>query len=92
MNGAPAFKTASEIAKANGAPYGILITTTPGFMTTSKLFAPYYSNIVCKIILNCWNMLKLSCLYTYRNRKIETSREMRYAEIKAMNIASCSWC
>ena len=63
MNGAPAFKTASEIAKVNGSPYGILITTTPAFMSTSKLFAPYYSNIVCKIILNCWNVLKLSCLY-----------------------------
>lgn len=36
MNGAPAFKTASAIAKQNGAPYGITITTTPGFMSTPE--------------------------------------------------------
>ena len=36
MNAAPAFKTASMIAKQSGAPYGILITTTPGFMTTPE--------------------------------------------------------
>ena len=30
MNAAPAFKTASMIAKQNGAPFGVLITTTPG--------------------------------------------------------------
>lgn len=30
MNAAPAFKTASMGAKRNGAPYGILLTTTPG--------------------------------------------------------------
>lgn len=36
MNAAPAFKTAATIAKQNGAPYGIVITTTPGFMTTPE--------------------------------------------------------
>lgn len=36
MNGAPAYKTASTIAKQNHAPYGITITTTPGFMTTPE--------------------------------------------------------
>ena len=36
MNAAPAFNTASEIARVNGAPYGITITTTPGFMTSSE--------------------------------------------------------
>ena len=30
MNGAPAYKTAAMNARNNGAPYGILITTTPG--------------------------------------------------------------
>lgn len=33
LNTVPAFKTASLIAKQNGAPYGILLTTTPGFLT-----------------------------------------------------------
>ncbi|MDD3121920.1 MAG: hypothetical protein PHC62_00225 [Candidatus Izemoplasmatales bacterium] len=32
----PAFKTAADNAKRNGAPYGILITTTPGDMTTDE--------------------------------------------------------
>lgn len=32
----PAFKTAADNAKRNGAPYGILITTTPGDCTTDE--------------------------------------------------------
>lgn len=36
MNAAPAFKTASMNAKKNGAPYGILLSTTPGFMSTPE--------------------------------------------------------
>lgn len=36
MNAAPAFKTASMFAKQNGSPYGIVITTTPGFMSTNE--------------------------------------------------------
>ena len=32
----PAYKTASMNAKRNGAPYGIIITTTPGDMTTDE--------------------------------------------------------
>ena len=31
----PAYKTAAMNAKANGAPYGILITTTPGVAETA---------------------------------------------------------
>ena len=29
-NASPAFKTASDVARNNGSPYGILISTTPG--------------------------------------------------------------
>lgn len=36
MNAMPAFKTAADNCRRNGAPYGILITTTPGFMTTEE--------------------------------------------------------
>lgn len=36
LSAAPAFKTASLNAKRNGAPYGIIITTTPGDMTTDE--------------------------------------------------------
>ena len=36
MNAAPAYKTAAMIAKQNGSPHGIVITTTPGFMTTPE--------------------------------------------------------
>lgn len=32
----PAFSTASKNARSNGAPYGILITTTPGDLTTPE--------------------------------------------------------
>lgn len=41
LNGVPAFKTAADYAKLNGAPYGILITTTPGFLTTDEGKAAY---------------------------------------------------
>lgn len=36
MNTVPAFKTASLNAKKNGAAYGMLITTTPGILTTDE--------------------------------------------------------
>lgn len=36
LSATPAFKTASMNAKRNGAPYGIIITTTPGDLTTSE--------------------------------------------------------
>lgn len=36
LNGVPAYKTAANIAKANGAPYGMVITTTPGFLSTDE--------------------------------------------------------
>lgn len=36
MNAAPAYKTAAMNAERTGAPHGILITTTPGFMTTNE--------------------------------------------------------
>lgn len=36
LNTVPAFKTASLNAKKNNAPYGILITTTPGLLTTDE--------------------------------------------------------
>jgi hypothetical protein len=36
LSATPAFRTASLNAKRNGAPYGILITTTPGDLTTEE--------------------------------------------------------
>ena len=42
MNAAPAFKTASMIAKQNGAPFGVLITTTPGSQRVS-------ADVKCKL-------------------------------------------
>ena len=49
-----------------------------------KLFAPVLKKFNADNLSNCWERLKLSCLL--RNRKIETSREMNYAEIKAINV------
>lgn len=40
-NTVPAFKTASLNAKRNGAPYGMLITTTPGMLTTEEGMEAY---------------------------------------------------
>lgn len=37
----PAYKAASKSAKSHGRPYGILITTTPGILTTDEGLAAY---------------------------------------------------
>lgn len=41
LSATPAFKTASMNAARNGAPYGILITTTPGDLTTEEGMEAY---------------------------------------------------
>ena len=41
LSGVPAFKTASLNAKKNGAPYGFLLTTTPGFLATEEGLTAY---------------------------------------------------
>lgn len=41
LNTIPAFKTASLNAKKNHAPYGILFTTTPGFLTQDEGIVAY---------------------------------------------------
>ena len=45
LNAAPAFKTASMIAKQHGAPFGVLLTTTPGFMSSDKNLSILYCEI-----------------------------------------------
>jgi len=51
LNAAPAFKTASMIAKQHGAPYGVLLTTTPGFMSSDTLCPFSYHKVWSKFIL-----------------------------------------
>lgn len=41
LNGVPAFRTAADNAKRNGAPFGMLITTTPGFLTEDEGIVAY---------------------------------------------------
>lgn len=36
LNTVPAFKRAADNSRQNGAPYGIIFTTTPGFLTSSE--------------------------------------------------------
>ena len=54
MNAAPAYKTAAMNAKANGAPYGILITTTPGFMTTPEGQEAYHTKEMATKFSESW--------------------------------------
>lgn len=58
MNAAPAFKTASQIARDNGAPYGIVITTTPGFMTTNEGKEAYATKEMATKFSESWYDLK----------------------------------
>ena len=54
MNAAPAFKTAATIAKQNGAPHGIIITTTPGFMTTPEGQEAYHTKEAATKFSESW--------------------------------------
>ena len=54
MNAAPAYKTASMIAKQNGSPYGIVITTTPGFMTTPEGQEAYHTKEMATKFSESW--------------------------------------
>lgn len=58
MNAAPAFKTASMLAKQNGAPFGILISTTPGSQSAS-------ADVKCKLRakLHKYNFIIIFALY-----------------------------
>lgn len=58
MNAAPAFKTASQIAKENGSPYGIIITTTPGFMSTPEGQEAYHTKEEATKFSESWYDLK----------------------------------
>ena len=63
----PAFSTASMNAKANGAPYGILITTTPGDLTTEQgMFAYTMRNNATE-----WN----EAFYDYTYEELEGVRQ-----------------
>lgn len=49
LNGVPAFRTAADNAKNNRAPYGMVITTTPGFLTEdSGKFAYEFKEMATK--------------------------------------------
>ena len=62
MNAAPAFKTASMIAKQNGSPHGIIITTTPGFMTTPEGQEAYQMKEMATKFSESWYDLSYSQL------------------------------
>lgn len=62
MNGMPAFKTASMQAKQNGSPYGVLITTTPGFMTTDEGREAYNTKELATPFSETWYDLSYSQL------------------------------
>ena len=67
MNAAPAYKTAAMNARANGAPYGILITTTPGFMTTPEGQEAYQTKEMATKFSETWYDLKYEELMNILN-------------------------
>ena len=54
LSATPAFKTASMNAKRNGAPYGILITTTPGDLTTDEGMDAFHMKESATKFDECW--------------------------------------
>lgn len=67
MNAAPAYKTAAMNARNNGAPYGILITTTPGFMTTPEGQEAYQTKEMATKFSETWYDLKYDQLMAILN-------------------------
>ena len=67
MNAAPAYKTASMNAKRNGSPYGILITTTPGYMTTPEGQEAYNTKEIATKFSESWYDLNYNDLMAILN-------------------------
>lgn len=73
LNGVPAYKTAANIARANGAPYGILITTTPGFLTTEEGRVAYEFKNSATPFAETWYDMEYNELMTLINANVASS-------------------
>lgn len=73
LNGVPAYKTAADIAKANGAPYGMLITTTPGFLTTEEGKVAYDFKNAATPFSELWYNMDYNSLMTLINANVASS-------------------
>lgn len=67
LNTVPAFKTASNNAKANGAPYGMLITTTPGFLTDDEGIEAFKMKESATAFNELWYDMSMDSLQTLLN-------------------------
>jgi len=68
LSATPAFKTAAENARNNGAPYGIAITTTPGDLTTEEGAYAYRMTELATKFNEMWYDLPLVELQDILNR------------------------
>ena len=73
LNGVPAYKTAADISKANGAPYGMLITTTPGFLTTEEGRVAYEFKTAATPFSELWYNMDYNSLMTLINANVSSS-------------------
>ena len=73
LNGVPAYKTAADISKANGAPYGMLITTTPGFLTTEEGRVAYEFKTAATPFSELWYNMDYNSLMTLINANASSS-------------------
>lgn len=73
LNGVPAYKTAADIAKANGAPYGMLITTTPGYLTTDEGKVAYEFKNSATVFSEMWYDMDYNSLMTLINANVSSS-------------------
>lgn len=69
----PAFKTASDNAKKNGKPYGILITTTPGDLTTDEGLEAYNTKEAATPFDECFYDYDLDKLNTIKRSNTNSS-------------------
>ena len=73
LNGVPAYKTAADIARANGAPYGMLITTTPGYLTTEEGKVAFEFKSSATNFSETWYDMDYNSLMTLINANVSSS-------------------
>lgn len=73
LSATPAFKKASMNAKGNGAPYGIIISTTPGDLTTEEGLDAYYLKESSTNFSETWYDKSLANLNELLSKNTESS-------------------
>lgn len=73
LSATPAFKTASLNAKNNGAPYGIILTTTPGDLTTDEGMDAFLTKEAATPFNENWYDMSINELNELKSKNTDSS-------------------